>query len=72
MREFVDITAPNRDDIRMKSDQTAERSVAAGVMRVNDGRPNVGHELSNLPDSAKVIQLEGQILSQSMDVNSFE
>jgi hypothetical protein len=40
-------------------------------MRVNDGWPNFGYKLANLPDSAKIVQLEGQIFSQSMDVNPF-
>jgi hypothetical protein len=55
----------------MESDQTAKRSVTAGVMRMNDGWPNVGYKFPNLPDSAKIVQLEGQILSQPIDVNPF-
>src|SRR5271163_3793571 len=59
VREFVNVAAPNRNDIRMESDQSAKRSVATRVMRVNDGWPNVGYKLPNLPDSAKIVQLEG-------------
>ena len=56
----------------MKSDQPAKRSVTAGVMRMNKRWPDAGHQLSDTPDLAKVVQLERQNFPHAMDVNSVE
>jgi hypothetical protein len=56
----------------MKSDQSAKRPVPAGVMRMNKRWPDLFYKFPHPPDLAEIVQLEGQILAQAMDVNSFE
>src|SRR5450755_832271 len=72
MREFINIAAPNRNNIWMKSNQAAQRPITAGVMRMNKRGPNAGNQLPEAPNFSKVVQLERQNLAHAMDANSVE